>query len=362
MRRELAVVSLRKLLEDMVQRKASDLHITAGVPPELRIDGAITPSEYEVLGPEVTAQLAYSVMSDEQRKRFENTKELDFSFGIKGLSRFRGNVFLQRGVVSMVIRQIPFEIIPLEKLGLPKVVSEFTQKLKGLILVTGPTGSGKSTTLAAMIDRINTVRPSHILTVEDPIEYIHQHKKSIVNQRELGADTESFPMALKHVLRQDPDIILIGEMRDLETIEAALTIAETGHLVFATLHTNSSYEAVNRIVDVFPSDQQRQILTQLAFCLEGVMTQQLIPRSRGTGRIMAAEVLVVTPAIRAVIREGKIHQIYSLMQAGQKFGMQTMNQALLQAVLDGHLTPEDAIERCADRAEFENMLGKVRAA
>ena len=356
------MVSLRKLLEDMVQRKSSDLHITAGVPPEFRIDGSMTPSEYEVLTPEVTAQLAYSVMSDEQRKRFESTKELDFSFGIKGLSRFRGNVFLQRGVVSMVIRQIPFEILALEKLGLPKIATDFTNRMKGLVLVTGPTGSGKSTTLAAMIDRINSSRRCHILTVEDPIEYIHHHKKCIVNQRELGADTESFPIALKYVLRQDPDIILIGEMRDLETIEAALTIAETGHLVFATLHTNSSYEAINRIVDVFPSDQQRQILTQLAFCLEGVVTQQLIPRSRGTGRIMCAETLVCTAAIKAVIREGKTHQIYSLMQAGQKYGMQTMNQALLQAVQDGSLTPEDALERCSDRLELENMMGKIRAA
>src|SRR2546422_5465027 len=254
-------------------------------------------------------------MSDEQRKRFESTKELDFSFGIKGLSRFRGNVFLQRGVVSMVIRQIPFDILPLEKLGLPTIITDFTNRMKGLVLVTGPTGSGKSTTLAAMIDRINTTRRCHILTVEDPIEYIHHHKKCIVNQRELGADTNTFPIALKYVLRQDPDIILIGEMRDLETIEAALTIAETGHLVFATLHTNSAYEAVNRIVDVFPSDQQEQILTQLAFTLEGVITQQLIPRSFVKGRVMCAEVLVCTPAIKAVIREAKVHRIYSLMQA-----------------------------------------------
>ena len=356
------MVSLRKLLEDMVQRKASDLHITAGVPPEFRIDGSITPSEYDVLTAEVTAQLAYSVMSDEQRKRFEQTKELDFSFGIKGLSRFRGNVFLQRGVVSLVIRQIPFDILALEKLGLPRVVTEFTSRMKGLVLVTGPTGSGKSTTLAAMIDRINSTRRCHILTIEDPIEYIHHHKTCIVNQRELGSDTDSFPIALKYVLRQDPDIILIGEMRDLETIEAALTIAETGHLVFATLHTNSSYEAINRIVDVFPADQQRQILTQLAFSLEGVVTQQLIPRSRGGGRVMCAEVLVCTPGIRAVIREGKTHQIYSLMQAGQKYGMQTMSQALLQAVQDGALTPEAALERCSDRLELEAMLGKVRVA
>ncbi len=353
------MVSLKQLLEEMVQRRASDLHITAGVPPEFRIDGLVAPSEYEVLTPDSTIQLAYSVMSDEQRKKFETTKELDFSFGIKGLARYRANVFLQRGVVSMVIRQIPYEILQLDKLGLPPVVRDFTNRQKGLILVTGPTGSGKSTTLAAMIDKINATRQSHIITIEDPVEYVHHHKRCIVNQREIGADTASFPTALKYVLRQDPDIILIGEMRDLETIEAALTIAETGHLVFATLHTNSTYEAVNRIVDVFPSDQQRQIYTQLAFTLEGVITQQLIPRSRGTGRVMAAEILVCTPAIKAVIREGKTHQIYSLMQAGQKFGMQTMNQALLTAVLDKSLTPEHALERSGDRVELEGMLGKV---
>lgn len=355
----MADLTLRQLLEDMVQRRASDLHLTAGVPPELRIDGSITPTEYEVLSPDKCLALAYSVMSDEQRKRFETTKELDFSFGVKNLSRFRSNVFLQRGVVSMAIRQIPYEILPLEKLGLPPIVREFTTRQKGLVLLTGPTGSGKSTTLAAMIDKINGTRQAHIMTIEDPIEYIHHHKKCIVNQREVGADTSSFPTALKYVLRQDPDIILIGEMRDLETIEAALTIAETGHLVFATLHTNSTYEAVNRIVDVFPADQQKQILTQLAFTLEGVVTQQLIPRSRGTGRIMAAEVLVCTPAIKAVIREGKIHQVYSLMQAGQKFGMQTMNQSLLSAVLDKQITPEDALERSMDRMELDAMIQKV---
>jgi len=352
-------LTLRQLLDDMVQRKASDLHLTAGVPPELRIDGSITPTEYEVLTPEKCIGLAYSVLSDEQRKRFETTKELDFSFGVKGLSRFRANVFLQRGVVCMAIRQIPYEIIPLEKLGLPPVVKDFTNRQKGLVLLTGPTGSGKSTSLAAMLDRINSTRQAHIMTIEDPVEYIHLHKKCIVNQREVGADTASFPTALKYVLRQDPDIILIGEMRDLETIEAALTIAETGHLVFATLHTNSAYEAVNRIVDVFPADQQKQILTQLAFVLEGVVTQQLIPRSRGAGRIMCAEVLVCTPAIKAVIREAKTHQIYSLMQAGQKFGMQTMNMALLQAVLDKHLTPEDALDRSTDRVELDGMIQKV---
>ena len=353
------MVTLRQLLEDMVQRKASDLHITAGVPPEFRVDGSIVPSENEVLTPETCASLAYSVLSDEQRKKFETTKELDLSFGVKGLSRFRANVYLQRGVVTMAIRQIPYEILPMEKLGLPPAVRDFTNRQKGLVLITGPTGSGKSTTLAAMLDKINGTRQSHIMTIEDPIEYIHHHKKCIVNQREIGADTNSFPQALKYVLRQDPDIILIGEMRDLETIEAALTIAETGHLVFATLHTNSTYEAVNRIVDVFPADQQKQILTQLAFTLEGVVTQQLIPRSRGGGRVLVAEVLVCTPGIKAVIREGKTHQIYSLMQAGQKFGIQTMNQALLQAVQDKHLRPEDALDRSTDRLELEGMLGKV---
>ena len=355
----MAELTLRQLLDDMVQRRASDLHLTAGVPPELRIDGSITPTEYEVLTPERCIGLAYSVLSDEQRKKFETTKELDFSFGVKGLSRFRANVFLQRGVVCMAIRQIPYEIIPLERLGLSPVVKDFTNRQKGLVLITGPTGSGKSTTLAAMLDRSNSVRQAHIMTIEDPVEYIHLHKKCIVNQREVGADTASFPTALKYVLRQDPDIILIGEMRDLETIEAALTIAETGHLVFATLHTNSAYEAVNRIVDVFPADQQKQILTQLAFVLEGVVTQQLIPRSRGAGRIMCSEVLVCTPAIKAVIREAKTHQIYSLMQAGQKFGMQTMNMALLQAVLDKHLTPEDALDRSTDRIELDGMIQKV---
>jgi twitching motility protein PilT len=357
------VITLRQLLEEMTQKRASDLHLTAGVPPEFRIDGQLVPAaEHEVLSPEATASLAYSVMSDEQRKRFETTRELDFSFGVKGLSRFRANVFLQRGVISMAIRQIPYEILPMESLGLPPVVRDFTSHHKGMVLVTGPTGSGKSTTLASMLDKINATRQAHIITIEDPIEYIHHHKKCIVNQREIGADTGSFPTALKYVLRQDPDIILIGEMRDLETIEAALTIAETGHLVFATLHTNSTYEAVNRIVDVFPADQQKQIHTQLAFTLHGVVTQQLIPRSYGTGRVMVSEVLVCTPAIRAVIREGKTHQVYSLMQAGQKFGMQTMNQGLLQAVLDKALSPAHALERSTDRQELESMLEKVMRA
>ena len=353
------MTSLKQLLEDMIQRRASDLHITAGVPPEFRIDGSITPSEYEILTPDLTANLAYSVMSDEQRKKFENSRELDFSFGIKGLSRFRANVYLQRGVVSMAIRQIPYEIMAFEALGLPTSVREFTNRTKGLVLVTGPTGSGKSTTLAAMLDRINATRAAHIMTIEDPIEYIHHHKKCIVNQREVNADTDSFVSALKYVLRQDPDVILIGEMRDRETFSAALTIAETGHLVFATLHTNSTFEAVNRIVDAFPADQQKQILTQLAFVLEGVITQQLVPRHRGGGRAMVAEVLVCTPAVKAVVREGKTHQIYSLMQAGQKFGMQTMNQGLLMAVQDKLIAVEEAMNRSSDPGELEQMMSKL---
>ena len=354
------MVTLRQLLEDMISKRASDLHITAGVPPEFRVDGVLVPAaEYDVLTPETASSLAYSVMSDEQRKRFETTRELDFSFGIKGMARFRANVFLQRGVVSMAVRQIPYEILAMEKLGLPPIVKEFTNRHRGLVLVTGPTGSGKSTTLASMIDRINGSRQCHIMTIEDPIEYVHHHKKSIVNQREVGSDTDSFAAALKYVLRQDPDIILVGEMRDLETISAAITIAETGHLVLATLHTNSAYEAVNRIVDAFPTDQRRQIFTQLAFTLEGVLTQALLPRSKGQGRIMLSEVLVCTPAIKAVIREGKTHQIYSLMQAGQKFGMQTMNQSLLQAVLDRALSPEHALDYSTDRQELESMLAKV---
>jgi len=353
------VTTLKQLLEDMIQRKASDLHITAGVPPMFRVDGSVVPSEYEILTPDVTAQLAYSVLSDEQRKKFETTRELDFSFGIKGLSRFRANVYLQRGVVTMALRQIPYEIMTFESLGLPASVREFTNRTKGLVLVTGPTGSGKSTTLAAMLDRINATRAAHIMTIEDPIEYIHHHKKCIVNQREVSADTESFVSALKYVLRQDPDVILIGEMRDRETFAAALTIAETGNLVFATLHTNSTFEAVNRIVDVFPADQQKQIYTQLAFVLEGVVTQQLVPRARGGGRTMVAEVLVCTPGVKAVVREGKTHQIYSLMQAGQKYGMQTMNQGLMQAVQDKQISAEEALNRSSDATELEGMLSKT---
>jgi len=356
------MVTLRELLDEMIRKKASDLHLTAGVPPQLRIDGSITPTAHPILVPDDTARLAYSILTEDQKKRFESFKELDLSFGITGLSRFRANVFLQRGVVSVAIRQIPFQVPSFEELGVPQVVQEFTSKIKGLVLITGPTGSGKSTTLAAIIDQINTSRSAHIITIEDPIEFVHHHKKCIVNQREVNSDTATFATALKYVLRQDPDVILVGEMRDLETVAAALTIAETGHLVLATLHTNSTFESVNRIVDVFPPEQQEQVFSQLAFVLEGVVTQQLIPRMRGGGRVLVTEILVCTPAVRAVIREGKVHQIYSLMQAGQKYGMQTMNQGLFKAYKTRQISLDETLGRSPDVKELEQMLGKCEAA
>jgi len=357
------MVNLRDLLHEMIEKRASDLHITAGLPPQLRVDGTIVSTSHEKLTPEDTLQITYSVLNEQQQKRFEEEKELDLSFGVKGLSRFRANVFLQRGVVSLAIRQIPYEILEMKQLGLPPVVEKLAEKHQGLILVTGPTGCGKSTTLASVIDKINQERRCHIVTIEDPIEYIHQHKRCIVNQREVKADTDSFGAALKHVLRQDPDVILIGEMRDLETMQAALTIAETGHLTLATLHTNSTYESINRIVDSFPASQQEQVRAQLAFVLEGVITQQLIPRAKGKGRALVCELMVCTPAIRACIRDDKVHQIYGLMQAGQKFGMQTMNQALFNACVKGDIATEEGLRRSGDPEELSNMLGlKVNTA
>ncbi|HEX6632201.1 MAG TPA: type IV pilus twitching motility protein PilT [Gemmatimonadaceae bacterium] len=351
-------VSLRALLEEMIERQASDLHVTAGERAKLRIDGAITNSHNEVvLSPKDTLQLAYSVLTENQKKRFEMEDELDFSFGIQNLARFRGNVFKQRGCVSMVIRQIPFTVRSFEELGLPPVVARMAEKPRGLVLVTGPTGSGKSTTLAAMIDKINRERKGHIITVEDPIEFIHRHQNCIVNQREVGTDTKSFSNALKYALREDPDVILIGEMRDLETIQAALTIAETGHLALATLHTNSAAESINRIIDVFPSHQQAQVRAQLAFVLEGIVTQTLLPRARGYGRAMAAEMLVVTPAIRALIRDDKVHQIYSLMQSGKKFGMQTLNDALYALYVNREVTLEEALRVSSDPNELLRVTG-----
>src|SRR5215211_1826205 len=353
-------VNLRSLLEEMIERDASDLHITAGERPKLRIDGDITSSNVEqVMTPKDTLTLAYSVLTENQKKRFEMEDELDFSFGIQNLARFRGNVFKQRGCVSMVIRQIPFDIKGFQELGLPPAIAKMAERPRGLVLVTGPTGSGKSTTLAAMIDKINRERKGHIITVEDPIEFIHRHQGCIVNQREIGTDTKSFQNALKYALREDPDVILIGEMRDLETIQAALTIAETGHLAFATLHTNSAAEAINRIIDVFPSHQQSQVRAQLAFVLEGIITQTLLPKAKGRGRAMAAEILVVTPAIRALIRDDKVHQIYSLMQSGKKYGMQTLNDALYQLYMSREVADEECLRVSGDPNEFLRMIGRM---
>jgi len=351
--------NLRALLEEMIEKNASDLHCTAGERPKLRIDGDIvSASVEEVLSPKDTLSLAYSVLTENQKKRFEMEDELDFSFGIQNLARFRGNVFKQRGCVAMVLRMIPFNVLTFEDLGLPAVVSQLADRPRGLVLVTGPTGSGKSTTLAAVVDRINKQRKGHIITVEDPIEFIHSHQSCIVNQREVGTDTKSFSTALKYALREDPDVILVGEMRDLETIASALTIAETGHLVLATLHTNSAAESINRIIDVFPSNQQSQVRAQLAFVLEGVMTQTLLQKASGRGRVMCAEIMVATPAIRALIRDDKIHQIYSSMQAGKKFGMQTMNDALYQAFVQRQVSKEECLRAAPDKNEFLRMIGE----
>ncbi len=352
-------VNLRSLLEEMIERDASDLHIVAGERPKLRVDGDIVNSGVEaVLTPKDTLSIAYSVLTENQKKRFETENELDFSFGIQNLARFRGNCFKQRGCVSLVIRQIPFNVKTFEELGLPAVVAKLSERPRGLVLVTGPTGSGKSTTLAAMIDKINRELKGHIITVEDPIEFIHRHQSCIVNQREIGTDTSSFSAALKYALRQDPDVVLIGEMRDLETIAAALTIAETGHLAFATLHTNSAMESINRIIDVFPAHQQSQIRAQLAFVLEGVLTQTLLQKAKGRGRVMAAEIMVCTPAIRALIRDNKVHQIESAMQAGKKYGMQTLNDALYQLYLGREVAKEECLRVTPTPNEFLRMIGE----
>ncbi|HEY0776337.1 MAG TPA: type IV pilus twitching motility protein PilT [Gemmatirosa sp.] len=350
--------NLRTLLEEMVARGASDLHVTAGERPKLRVDGELVNAAGAVLTPRDTMALAYSVLTDAQKKRFEMEDELDFSFGIPQLARFRGNAFKQRGCVSVAVRQVPFAIKPLGELGLPPAVARMAEKPRGLVLVTGPTGSGKSTTLAAMLDKINKERRGHIITVEDPIEFVHRHQGCIVNQREVGTDTRSFASALKYALREDPDVLLIGEMRDLETIQAALTIAETGHLAFATLHTNSAAEAITRIVDVFPATQQAQVRAQLAFVLEGIVTQTLVPRAAGRGRVLAAEVLVVTPAIRALVRDDKVHQIYSLMQGGKKYGMQTLNDALYQLYVARQVTAEECLRVSGAPNEFLRMTGQ----
>jgi twitching motility protein PilT len=351
------MINFHQLLKDLVERGGSDLHITTNTSPQIRIDGKLTPMDIPPLTPIETKQLCYSILTDSQKHKFEEENELDLSFGVKGLSRFRGNIFVQRGAVAGVFRVIPYKIMTFEELGLPPIIKTLCEKPRGLVLVTGPTGSGKSTTLASMIDRINTDRHDHIVTVEDPIEYLHPHKGCIVNQREVGADTKSFKHALKYVLRQDPDVVLIGELRDLETIEAALTLAETGHLCFATLHTNSCAQTINRIIDVFPPYQQTQVRTQLSFVLEGVLSQTLIPRLNSGGRALALEVMVPNPAIRNLIREDKVHQIYSQMQVGQdKFGMQTMNQCLMQLLSKRLISVDDALGRSPEPDELKQML------
>jgi len=352
------MVDIQRLLHELIQARGSDLHMSAGSPPRIRVDQRLIPLNYESLTPEQCKQLAYSLLMDKQQKRLELDFEVDFAFSIEGLSRFRGNVFFQRGSLSTVIRSIPFVVPTIEQLRLPKICQSFIQKPKGLILVTGPTGCGKTTSLAAIVDRINAERPVHIITVEDPVEYIHSHKQALVNQREVGVDTKSFAMALKYVLRQDPDVILVGEMRDLETIGAALTAAETGHLVFATLHTNSSTESINRIIDVFPPHQQGQVRAQLSLCLEAVLTQKLLPKKAGGGMILSAEVLVCTPAIRALIRDGKVHEMYGIIQVSRRFGMQTMNQALYELVTNGLVSSERALNVSNLPEELEKMFGK----
>jgi len=352
-------VTLHQLLKTMVERGSSDLHITTNSPPQIRIDGKLTPLDMPPLTAPETKQLAYSVLTDAQKHRFEENLELDISFGIKGLARFRGNIFNQRGATAAVYRQIPYEILGFKELGLPAVVEEICNRPRGLVLVTGPTGSGKSTTLAAMIDKINRERHEHIITIEDPVEFLHSHKSCVVNQRELHADTHSFANSLKSALRQDPDVVLIGEMRDLETIESALRIAETGHLTFGTLHTNSAAQTINRVVDVFPAHQQPQIRAQLSFVLEGILCQSLLPRANGKGRVMAMEILVPNPAIRNLIREDKIHQIYSMMQTGQsKYGMQTFNQSLATLYFKKLISLQTALSRSSNPDELQEMISR----
>ena len=351
------MATLPELLKMTVEMNGSDLHIATNTPPQVRVNGDLQRLRLPELTPADSKQLVYSVLTDAQKKRFEETMELDFSFGIRGLARFRCNVFNQRGAVGAVYRLIPEKIRAFGELGLPAVLSTLSDRPRGLVLVTGPTGSGKSTTLAAMLDKINSERYAHILTIEDPIEYIHQHKNCLVNQREVHSDTASFTAALRAALREDPDIVLIGEMRDLETVEAALKIAETGHLTFGTLHTNSASQTINRIIDIFPANQQAQIRTQLSLVLEGIVCQALLPRADGKGRVVSLEIMVPTPAIRNLIRDDKIHQIYGAMQTGQeKLGMQTANQSLASLHLKRLITLETAITASSNKDELQDMI------
>ena len=354
------MISLRELLEQMVQMNASDLHLTVGCPPVVRVDGKLQRLQYDILTAEQTRKLAYSMLNEKQKLKFEQNWELDFSFGVESMSRFRANIFMQRGNVAVVLRQIPYEIRSFEELGLPKVIADFARLPRGLVLVTGPTGSGKSTTLAAIVDKINRERPVHIITVEDPIEYLHRHQMAVVNQREVYSDTPSFASALKYALREDPDVVLIGEMRDLETMESALSIAETGHLAFATLHTNSCAETINRIVDAFPTNQQEQVRVALSFSLQAVVSQMLLPKVGG-GRVLALEIMIATPAIRAIIRDDKIHQIYSMIQSGQKYGMKTMNQSLAELYQTGKITINDAMNYSPNTQELTEMLQRHKS-
>jgi twitching motility protein PilT len=351
--------TLNQLLKDMVGQGGSDLHITTNSPPQVRIDGVLRQMNLPPLTPSETKQLCYSILTDNQKHRLEENLEIDLSFGLKGLARFRANIFHQRGAIAAVFRQIPFEIRGFRELGLPSVIERMCEKPRGLVLVTGPTGSGKSTTLAAMLDKVNRERHEHIVTVEDPVEYLHSHKNCIVNQREIHADTHSFENALRSALRQDPDVVLIGEMRDLETVESALRIAETGHLTFATLHTNSAAQSINRIIDVFPAHQQAQIRAQLSLVLEGILCQALLPRTGGKGRALAMEILVPSAAIRNLIREDKVHQIYGMMQAGQaKHGMQTFNQSLAVLYFRRTITLETAMLRSSHPEELQEIIAR----
>ncbi|OLD67235.1 MAG: type IV pili twitching motility protein PilT [Acidobacteria bacterium 13_1_40CM_2_68_10] len=352
-------VTLHQLLKTLVEQSGTDLHVTTNSPPQIRVDGKLVPLQLPPLTAPETKALAYSVLTDNQKHRFEENLELDFSFGVRGLARFRANIFSQRGAVAAAYRTIPWEVKSFQDLGLPDVVANLCDKPRGLILVTGPTGSGKSTTLAAMIDKINNEDKGHIVTIEDPVEYLHGHKSCIVNQRELFADTHSFSNALKSVLRQDPDVVLIGEMRDLETIEAALRIAETGHLTFGTLHTNSAAQTINRIIDVFPAHQQSQIRAQLSFVMEGILCQALLPKASGKGRCLAMEILIPNSAIRNLVREDKIHQIYSMMQTGQsQFGMQTFNQSLASLYFKKQITLTTALSHSSNPDELQEMINR----